>query len=87
MATQDDVVYTELLLEFLSTVRYAPGSTEARSRLVRFRLGGVPKECSLREFGRRTGIYTEEDLRHRHFTPFFHACVQGQPERDANAVV
>lgn len=34
MANQDDIVYTELLLEFLSTVRYAPTSTEARSRLV-----------------------------------------------------
>ncbi|KAI3700201.1 hypothetical protein L2E82_44822 [Cichorium intybus] len=40
MANQDDVVYAELLLEFLSTVRYAPASAEARSRLVRFRLGG-----------------------------------------------
>ncbi|KAI3767351.1 hypothetical protein L2E82_17446 [Cichorium intybus] len=28
MATQDDTVYTEVLLEFLSTVRFAPGSQE-----------------------------------------------------------
>ncbi|KAI3701087.1 hypothetical protein L2E82_45731 [Cichorium intybus] len=31
MANGDDVVYTELLLEFLSTVRYTPASREARS--------------------------------------------------------
>ncbi|KAI3751353.1 hypothetical protein L2E82_22436 [Cichorium intybus] len=87
MATQDDTVYTELLLEFLATVRYVPGSQEARSRLIRFRLGGVPRECSLWDFGRRTGIYTEADLQHRHFAQFFHACIQGQPERDANPVI
>ncbi|KAI3493127.1 hypothetical protein L1887_42206 [Cichorium endivia] len=87
MAGPDDVVYMELLLEFLSTVRFAPGSTEARSRLVRFRLGGVHRECNLREFGRRTGIYTEADLQHRHFTQFMGACIQGQPERAANVEV
>ncbi|KAI3690592.1 hypothetical protein L2E82_48716 [Cichorium intybus] len=33
MANQEDIVYTELLLEFLSTVCFAPRSTEALSRL------------------------------------------------------
>ncbi|KAI3691390.1 hypothetical protein L2E82_49749 [Cichorium intybus] len=87
MANQDDTLYTELLLEFLSTVRFSPGLTEARSRLVRFRLWGVPRECNHRDFGRRTGIYTEADLQHQHFAPFLRACVQGQPARDANAEV
>ncbi|KAI3496671.1 hypothetical protein L1887_39042 [Cichorium endivia] len=42
MANQDDTMHTELLLEFLSKVCYAPSSSEARSRLVRFRLGASP---------------------------------------------
>ncbi|KAI3700325.1 hypothetical protein L2E82_44951 [Cichorium intybus] len=33
MANQDDIVYTELLLEFLSTVHYAPALQEVRSSL------------------------------------------------------
>ncbi|KAI3515509.1 hypothetical protein L1887_14408 [Cichorium endivia] len=53
MATDDDIVYTELLLEFLSTIQFAPRAGDPRSRLVRFRLGGVHRECNLREFGRR----------------------------------
>ncbi|KAI3723870.1 hypothetical protein L2E82_35631 [Cichorium intybus] len=68
MANEEDTIYTELLLEFLSTVQFAPGSADPRARLIRFRLGGVHRECNLREFGRRTGIYTEADLQHRHFT-------------------
>ncbi|KAI3790872.1 hypothetical protein L2E82_04262 [Cichorium intybus] len=87
MANQDDTIYTELLLEFLSTVYYALASREARSRLVSFRLGGVSRECSLRDFGRRTGIYTEEELQSRHFTPFLQACIQGRPDRAANATI
>ncbi|KAI3505829.1 hypothetical protein L1887_28115 [Cichorium endivia] len=87
MANQDDTVHTELLLEFLSTVRYATSSSEARSRLVRFRLGGVPRECSFREFGKRTDSYTEADLQHQHFTQFISACTKGQPTREANFTI
>ncbi|KAI3724154.1 hypothetical protein L2E82_35922 [Cichorium intybus] len=87
MANQEDIVYTELLLEFLSTVHYAPASREARSKLISFRLGGVSRDCSLQEFGRCSEIYTEEDLQSRHFTPFLQACIQGQPDRAANATI
>ncbi|KAI3723592.1 hypothetical protein L2E82_35312 [Cichorium intybus] len=87
MATEEDVVYTELLLEFLSTTQFAPRASDPRSRIVRFRLGGEQRECNLREFGRRVGIYTEADLQHRHFTQFLWACIQGQPERLGNAEV
>ncbi|KAI3779292.1 hypothetical protein L2E82_08950 [Cichorium intybus] len=41
MATDEDVVYTELLLEFLSTIHFAPRASDPRSRIVRFRLGGA----------------------------------------------
>lgn len=41
MATDEDVVYTELLLEFISTVQFAHRAGDPRSRLVCFRLGGV----------------------------------------------
>ncbi|KAI3516407.1 hypothetical protein L1887_15322 [Cichorium endivia] len=44
MATADDVVYKELVLEFLSTCRYAPASQEARSHMIRFRLGAMSNE-------------------------------------------
>ncbi|KAI3515969.1 hypothetical protein L1887_14876 [Cichorium endivia] len=84
MATEEDVVYTELLLEFLSTIQFAPRAGDPRSRLVRFRLGGVHRECNLREFGRRVGLYTPEDLQHRFFTRFFGSCIQGEPDRAAN---
>ncbi|KAI3767684.1 hypothetical protein L2E82_18016 [Cichorium intybus] len=87
MANQDDIVYTELLLEFLSTVHYAPSTREVRSRPISIRLGGVSKECSLRDFRRRTEIYTEEELQSRHFAPFLWACIQGQPDRAANATI
>ncbi|KAI3739159.1 hypothetical protein L2E82_29556 [Cichorium intybus] len=87
MATDEDVVYTELLLEFISTVRFAPRAGDPRSRMVRFRLGGVHRECNLREFGRRTGIYTPADLQHRFFTRFFGSCIQGEPERPPNMEV
>ncbi|KAI3751639.1 hypothetical protein L2E82_22730 [Cichorium intybus] len=49
--------------------------------------GGVHRECSLREFGRRTEIYTDADLQHHHFTQFLEACTQGQPERATNTEV
>ncbi|KAI3700942.1 hypothetical protein L2E82_45583 [Cichorium intybus] len=52
MATDEDVVYTELLLEFLSTIEYTPKATDPQARLIRFRLGGEHRECSLREFAR-----------------------------------
>ncbi|KAI3752665.1 hypothetical protein L2E82_24700 [Cichorium intybus] len=84
MATEEDVVYTELLLEFLSTIHFAPRVSDPHSRIIRFRLGGAQRECNLREFGRRVGLYTPADLQHRHFTQFFGACIQGQPERSGN---
>ncbi|KAI3689974.1 hypothetical protein L2E82_47946 [Cichorium intybus] len=87
MATDEDVVYTELLLEFVSTIQFAPRAGDPHSRLVRFRLGGVHRQCNLREFGRRTGIYTEQDLQHRYFTRFFGSCIQGEPERPPNMEV
>ncbi|KAI3700688.1 hypothetical protein L2E82_45325 [Cichorium intybus] len=48
MANQDDTVYTELLLEFLSTVRFAPGSSEARSDWYDFDWG-EPTGCAISE--------------------------------------
>ncbi|KAI3723575.1 hypothetical protein L2E82_35253 [Cichorium intybus] len=84
MATDEDMVYTELLLEFLSTIHFAPRASDPRSRLVRFRLGGEHTECNLREFRRRTGIYTPTDLQHRYFTRFFGSCIQGEPDRAPN---
>ncbi|KAI3518390.1 hypothetical protein L1887_07072 [Cichorium endivia] len=77
MATEDDIVYTELLLEFISTIQYAPRASDPRSRMLRFRLGGEQRECNLRKFGRRVGLYTPADLQHRHFTQFLGACIQG----------
>ncbi|KAI3750580.1 hypothetical protein L2E82_21251 [Cichorium intybus] len=87
MATHEDVVYTELLLEFLSTIHFAPRASDPRSRIIRFRLGGAQRECNLREFGGRVGLYTPADLQHRHFTQFFGVCIQGQPERPGNMEV
>ncbi|KAI3790974.1 hypothetical protein L2E82_04452 [Cichorium intybus] len=48
---------------------------------------GEARECNLRDFGRRTGTYTEADLQHRHFTQFLTTCIQGQPESAANMEV
>ncbi|KAI3766052.1 hypothetical protein L2E82_16100 [Cichorium intybus] len=87
MATDEDVVYTELLLEFISTIQFAPRAGDPRSRLVRFRLGGEHRECNLREFGRRVGLYTPEDLQHRYFTRFFGSCNQEEPDRAPNMEV
>ncbi|KAI3751986.1 hypothetical protein L2E82_23083 [Cichorium intybus] len=87
MAIEEDVVYTELLLEFLSTIHFAPRASDPRSRIVRFRLGGAQRECNLQEFGRRVGLYTPADLQHRPFTQFLGACIQGQPERPGNMEV
>ncbi|KAI3700991.1 hypothetical protein L2E82_45632 [Cichorium intybus] len=55
--------------------------------MIRFRLGGKSRECNLREFGRCVGIYTTAELASRHFVPFLRACIQGKPDRDANAVI
>ncbi|KAI3691546.1 hypothetical protein L2E82_49911 [Cichorium intybus] len=87
MANEEDVVYKELLLEFLSTCRYTLASRESQPQMIRFRLAGESRECNLREFGRRTGIYTEAELHSRHFVPFLRACIKGQPQRDANVVI
>ncbi|KAI3503127.1 hypothetical protein L1887_31563 [Cichorium endivia] len=87
MATDEDVVYTELLLEFISTIQFAPRAVDSRSRMVRFRLGGVQRECNLREFGRRTGIYTEQDLQHRYFARFLGACTRRGPRGRATYVI
>ena len=87
MATDEDVVYTELLLEFISTIQFAPRAGYPRSRLVRFRLGGEHRECNLREFGRRVGLYTQDDLQHRYYTRFFGSCIQGESDRAPNMEV
>ncbi|KAI3509086.1 hypothetical protein L1887_24112 [Cichorium endivia] len=79
MANQEDVVYTEILLEFLSTVRYAPGSSEAWSKLVRFRLGGVPRECSLRSLGGARAFTRRRTSRADTSRRFFTRALRGSP--------
>ncbi|KAI3509183.1 hypothetical protein L1887_24260 [Cichorium endivia] len=87
MAREDDMAYKELMLKFFSTCIYAPASREPRAHLIRFRLGGQSRERSLRDFSRRTEIYTEAEVGNIHFQPFLITCITDQPQRVADEVV
>ncbi|KAI3500397.1 hypothetical protein L1887_36218 [Cichorium endivia] len=87
MAMTDDIAYKELMLEFFSTCVYTLVSREPRANLVRFRLGGQSRECTLWEFARKTGIYTEAEVGSIHFPPFLTACFSDHPPRAGDEVL
>ena len=66
-----ECVYTELVLEFYSTVQFDPTEEDVTNdRAFRFRLGGVARSMSIAELGWYLDIYDEEDLAHAYFVTF-----------------
>ncbi|KAI7746769.1 hypothetical protein M8C21_025279 [Ambrosia artemisiifolia] len=55
--------YKELCLEFLSTYEFQTPCTDySYGRSIRFRMAGIERSCSLIEFSRRMGLYTDEEM-------------------------
>ncbi|KAI3739204.1 hypothetical protein L2E82_29603 [Cichorium intybus] len=55
-------VYREIILQLLSSYHFEKADTRMDSPdTVQFRLGNHNRNCSLREFGHRIGLYTEEE--------------------------
>lgn len=57
----NETCYKEIILEFLGTCDWGVRSDDLSQRIVRFRLGGIWRECTVVELARRGGIYTEEE--------------------------
>ncbi|MFS7988743.1 hypothetical protein Hanom_Chr11g01038461 [Helianthus anomalus] len=55
--------YRELCLEFLSTYEFHTPCMDYRyTRSITFRMAGVERSCSLIEFAKRMGLYTDEEM-------------------------
>ncbi|KAJ0510598.1 hypothetical protein HanRHA438_Chr11g0516661 [Helianthus annuus] len=55
--------YRELCLEFLSTYEFQTPCTDySYARSITFRMAGVERSCSLIEFAKRMGLYTDKEM-------------------------
>ncbi|KAM0065065.1 hypothetical protein Hdeb2414_s0003g00110411 [Helianthus debilis subsp. tardiflorus] len=55
--------YRELCLEFLTTYEFQTPCTDySYARSITFRMAGVERSCSLIEFAKRMGVYTDEEM-------------------------
>ncbi|KAI3699893.1 hypothetical protein L2E82_44500 [Cichorium intybus] len=58
----DEPIYREVFLQFLASYHFDHKQTGMDTEeTVRFRLGNPNRNCSLREFGYRIGMYTQEE--------------------------
>ncbi|XP_021991776.1 mediator of RNA polymerase II transcription subunit 12-like [Helianthus annuus] len=56
--------YRELCLEFLSTYEFQTPCTDySYGRSITFRMAGVERSCSLIEFAKRMGLYTDKEMK------------------------
>ncbi|KAM0065064.1 hypothetical protein Hdeb2414_s0003g00110401 [Helianthus debilis subsp. tardiflorus] len=56
--------YRELCLEFLSTYEFQTPCTDySYARSITFRMAGVERSCSLIEFAKRMGLYTDTEMK------------------------
>lgn len=66
-------MYREISVYFFSAVYFEERTVDSTyGKALTFRLGGEYRECSLVEFTRRKGLYSEEETRSPYF--FFRGC-------------
>lgn len=70
----NEPTYTELVLEFLSTLNVDKLREEGTPDIISFWLNGIERECSLMEFAERIELYTPQVARSHEFCNFISQC-------------